>query len=134
MEAALYPKLGVGGVQKLAFSHCRDMWPLSVDLVGQARTGKAARQLRSARTEQWKGRDSPGLPSMPLQRLISEPLMNRIDRAVKGANAKTPGLISFLSPGVGLADSLLSCRQVVAEFMMESVKVLEDMARLVVRG
>ena len=43
----------------------------------RGRTGKPARQLRSAWTDAWEGADSPGTLPMPLQGLISEPAMAR---------------------------------------------------------
>jgi NAD(P)H-dependent flavin oxidoreductase YrpB (nitropropane dioxygenase family) len=101
----------------------------------RGRTGKPARQLRSAWTDAWEGPDSPGPLPMPLQGLISEPAMARVNRAAEGGNAKARELVSyFVGQGVGLVDGVPSCRQVVAGFMTEFAEALEDMARLAEGG
>ncbi len=100
----------------------------------RGRTGKPARQLRSAWTDAWEGPDSPGTLPMPLQGLISEPAMARVTRAAEGGNVKARELVSyFVGQGVGLVDSVPNCRQVVAGFMTEFAEALEDM-RLLAEG
>ena len=101
----------------------------------RGRTGKPARQLRSAWTDAWEGPDSPGTLPMPLQGMISEPAMARVNRAAEGGNAKARELVNyFVGQGVGLVDSVPSCRQVVAGFMTEFAEALEDMQRLAEGG
>ena len=98
----------------------------------RGRTGKPARQLRSAWTDAWEGKDSPGPLPMPLQGLISEPAMARVNRSAEGGNQRARELVSyFVGQGVGLVDEIPSCRQVVAAFMTEFAEALEDMQRLV---
>ena len=97
----------------------------------RGRTGKPARQLRSAWTDAWEAPDSPGALPMPLQGLISEPAMARINRAAEAGNANARQLVSyFVGQGVGLVDTIPTCRQVVAAFMTEFAEALEDMQRL----
>jgi NAD(P)H-dependent flavin oxidoreductase YrpB (nitropropane dioxygenase family) len=97
----------------------------------RGRTGKPARQLRSAWTDAWEGPDSPGTLPMPLQGLISEPAMARVNRAAEAGNARARELVSyFVGQGVGLVDSIPNCRQVVAAFMTEFADALEDMRLL----
>jgi NAD(P)H-dependent flavin oxidoreductase YrpB (nitropropane dioxygenase family) len=101
----------------------------------RGRTGKPARQLRSAWTDAWEGSDSPGTLPMPLQGLISEPAMARVTRAAEGGNAKARELVTyFVGQGVGLVDGVPSCRQVVAGFMTEFAEALEDMRQLAEGG
>jgi NAD(P)H-dependent flavin oxidoreductase YrpB (nitropropane dioxygenase family) len=101
----------------------------------RGRTGKPARQLRSAWTDAWEGSASPGTLPMPLQGMISEPAMARVNRAAEGDNAKARELVSyFVGQGIGLVDSVPSCRQVVAGFMTEFAEALEDMQRLAEGG
>jgi NAD(P)H-dependent flavin oxidoreductase YrpB (nitropropane dioxygenase family) len=65
---------------------------------------------------------------MPLQGIISEPAMQRVNRAAEGGNAEARALVSyFVGQGVGLVDSIPSARQVVASFMEEFAEALEDM-------
>jgi NAD(P)H-dependent flavin oxidoreductase YrpB (nitropropane dioxygenase family) len=98
----------------------------------RGRTGKPARQLRSAWTDAWDGPDSPGPLPMPLQGLISEPAMARVNRSAEAGNPRARELVSyFVGQGVGLVDDIPSCRQVVAAFMTEFAEALEDMQRLV---
>jgi NAD(P)H-dependent flavin oxidoreductase YrpB (nitropropane dioxygenase family) len=94
----------------------------------RGRTGKPARQLKSAWTDAWEGPDSPGPLPMPLQGIISEPAMQRVNRAAEAGNAEARALVSyFVGQGVGLVDSISSARQVVADFMAEFAEALEDM-------
>ena len=97
----------------------------------RGRTGKPARQLRSAWTEAWEGPDSPGTLPMPLQGLISEPAMARINRAAEGGSEPARVLVSyFVGQGVGLVEGVQSCRGVVEGFMREFAEALETMQSL----
>ncbi len=101
----------------------------------RGRTGKPARQLRSGWTDAWEGPNSPGTLPMPLQGLISEPAMDRVNRAAEAGNANARELVSyFVGQGVGLVDSIPTCRQVVADFMTEFAEALVDMQRLTETG
>jgi NAD(P)H-dependent flavin oxidoreductase YrpB (nitropropane dioxygenase family) len=97
----------------------------------RGRTGKFARQLRSAWTDAWEGPESPGFLPMPLQGLISEPAMARVNRSAEAGNTQARELVSyFVGQGVGLVDDIPTCRQVVAVFMNEFAETLEDMQLL----
>jgi NAD(P)H-dependent flavin oxidoreductase YrpB (nitropropane dioxygenase family) len=97
----------------------------------RGRTGKPARQLRSAWTDAWEQPDSPGPLPMPLQGMLSEPAMARVNRAAEAGNQRARELVSyFVGQGVGLVDSVPTCRQVVAAFMTEFADALETMQRL----
>jgi NAD(P)H-dependent flavin oxidoreductase YrpB (nitropropane dioxygenase family) len=96
----------------------------------RGRTGKPARQLRSAWTDAWEAPDSPGPLPMPLQGMLSEPAMARINQAAEAGSEPARALVSyFVGQGVGLVDSIPSCRQVVAAFMTEFAEALDDMRR-----
>jgi NAD(P)H-dependent flavin oxidoreductase YrpB (nitropropane dioxygenase family) len=72
--------------------------------------------------------DDDGPLPMPLQGLISEPAMQRVNRAAEAGNPEARALVSyFVGQGVGLIDSVRSSRQVVADFMEEFAEALEDM-------
>ena len=97
----------------------------------RCRTGKPARQLRSAWTEAWDSADSPGTLPMPLQSLLAGPAMRRIDAAVAAGNDKARALVNYyVGQGVGLVQDVRSCRAVVASFMSEFADALEDMQAL----
>ena len=91
-----------------------------------SRTGKPARQLRSAWHEAWHGPDSPGTLPMPLMGLVSEPSFAKIERAVAAGNAEAEALVSyFVGQGVGLVESERSARQIVQEFREDFVAAVE---------
>jgi NAD(P)H-dependent flavin oxidoreductase YrpB (nitropropane dioxygenase family) len=97
----------------------------------RGRTGKPARQLKSAWTEAWEGPDSPGPLPMPLQGLLSEPAMRRATQAAEGGNKQARELVSyFVGQGVGLVEDVRTVRSVVTDFMGEFADALEDMRRL----
>jgi NAD(P)H-dependent flavin oxidoreductase YrpB (nitropropane dioxygenase family) len=97
----------------------------------RCRTGKPARQLRSAWTEAWEAPDSPGTLPMPLQSLLSGPAMRRIDTSVAAGNDKARALVNYyVGQGVGLVDQVQSCRAVVHDFMAEFADALQDLQAL----
>jgi NAD(P)H-dependent flavin oxidoreductase YrpB (nitropropane dioxygenase family) len=99
----------------------------------KSRTGKPARQLRSAWTEAWE-RDpkSPGPLPMPLQSLISEQALRGVDQAAAAGNSQAREMVTyFVGQGVGLIDSVRSATQVVQEFKEEFLEAVERMDALV---
>jgi NAD(P)H-dependent flavin oxidoreductase YrpB (nitropropane dioxygenase family) len=98
----------------------------------RCRTGKPARQLRSAWTDAWEGPQSPGALPMPFQSLISEPALAAAQRAAEKGNPKARELVNyFVGQGVGLVDSVKSSREVVREFMEEFAAAVADMQALI---
>jgi NAD(P)H-dependent flavin oxidoreductase YrpB (nitropropane dioxygenase family) len=94
----------------------------------RCRTGKPSRQLRSAWTDAWEGPNSPGPLPMPFQSLISEPALEAAQRAAEKGNPQARELVTyFVGQGVGLIDSVKSCRTVVKEFMEEFAEAIADM-------
>jgi NAD(P)H-dependent flavin oxidoreductase YrpB (nitropropane dioxygenase family) len=99
----------------------------------RCRTGKPARQLRSAWTEAWE-RDptSPGPLPMPLMSLVSEGALRSADRAAAAGNDKARELVTyFVGQGVGLVDSVRSAGQVVQEFKEEFLDAVEHLDSLI---
>jgi NAD(P)H-dependent flavin oxidoreductase YrpB (nitropropane dioxygenase family) len=98
----------------------------------RCRTGKPARQLRSAWTDAWEGPKSPGALPMPFQSMISEPALAAAQRAAERGNPRARELVNyFVGQGVGLVDSVKSTREVVREFMEEFAEAISDMQALV---
>ncbi len=95
----------------------------------KTRTGKPARQLRSAWTEAWeRGEGSPGPLPMPLMTLVSEPALASVEKAAASGNPKARELVTyFVGQGVGLVDRVRSAGQVVQDFKMEFAEALERM-------
>ena len=99
----------------------------------RCRTGKPARQLRSAWTEAWE-RDpsSPGPLPMPIMSLVSENALRSVDRAAAAGNEKARDLGSyFVWHGVGLIDSIRSAGQVVQDFKVEFLDAVERLDSLI---
>ncbi|MFV0526742.1 MAG: nitronate monooxygenase [Acidimicrobiales bacterium] len=68
-------------------------------LRSRSRTGKPARQLRSAWTDEWEGPDSPGTLPMPLQPMLIAEAQHRIDRAA--TNPQNAGAVKLSNYFVG---------------------------------
>ena len=86
----------------------------------RSRTGKPARQLKTAWHEAWDGQDSPGTLPMPLMGMVSEPAFQRIEKAVVNGNEAARDLVSyFVGQGVGLVDQVRSAKGVVQDFREE---------------
>jgi NAD(P)H-dependent flavin oxidoreductase YrpB (nitropropane dioxygenase family) len=97
----------------------------------RGRTGKPARQLKSAWTDAWEGPGNPGALPMPLQSLISEPALEVAQRAAARGNPQARELVTyFVGQGVGLVESVKTCRSVVSEFMEEFAEALSDLQAL----
>ena len=97
----------------------------------RSRTGKPARQLRSAWHAAWDGEGSPGALPMPLMGMVSEPAFARIERAAATGNQQARALVSyFVGQGVGLVEDVRPAKAVVQAFreeFAEAVGSLVDM-------
>ena len=93
----------------------------------RSRTGKPARQLRSAWTEAWeRSPDSPGALPMPLMSVVSEGSIRAATQAAEAGNAKARELVTyFVGQGVGLVDQVQSAGQVVQTFKAEFLDAVE---------
>jgi NAD(P)H-dependent flavin oxidoreductase YrpB (nitropropane dioxygenase family) len=86
----------------------------------RSRTGKPARQLRTAWHEAWDGEGSPGTLPMPLMGMVSEPAFARIERAAAAGNRQAHDLVSyFVGQGVGLVEDVRPAKAVVQSFREE---------------
>jgi NAD(P)H-dependent flavin oxidoreductase YrpB (nitropropane dioxygenase family) len=84
----------------------------------RGRTGKPARQLRSGWTDAWEQPEGPAPLPMPLQSMISEPALRRVDLAAAGGNRSARELATyFVGQGVGLLHAEQPAARVVQEFM-----------------
>ncbi len=94
------------------------------------RTGKPSRQLRSDWTDAWApspgGRQPLGLP---LQAMIAEPALRRIDRLAGNGHPGAQALATyFVGQGVGLMNKVKPAREVVLEFIEDYVAATERLA------
>ena len=68
-------------------------------LRSRSRTGKPARQLRSAWTDEWEGESSPGTLPMPLQPMLIAQASRQVDRAAM--NPENKGAVELSNYFVG---------------------------------
>lgn len=83
----------------------------------KARTGKYSRQLRSPWTDAWETEGSPTPLPMPLQSLVTEPALGRVDKLSQSGHAGAKDLATYwVGQGVGLMNRQMSAAAVVQEF------------------
>jgi NAD(P)H-dependent flavin oxidoreductase YrpB (nitropropane dioxygenase family) len=92
-------------------------------------TGKPARMLRSAWTDEWEGDQAPAALPMPLQTMLTAPAQQRINRnaAAEGSGARELATY-FVGQGVGLMDRVRPARQVVEQMVTDYLSVAERFA------
>ena len=94
-----------------------------------SRTGKPSRQLRSAWTQAWDGPDSPGALPMPLQSLLAEPALRRVDALAASGDPGARELATYwVGQGVGLMNKVRPAREVVYEMAQDFAGAAERLA------
>lgn len=95
----------------------------------RSRTGKPSRQLKSDWTAAWDGEKSPGALPMPLQSLLSEPVMRRIDVLAEQGNPGARELATYwVGQGVGLMNRPTTVRDVIYEMSQDFAEAAEHLA------
>jgi NAD(P)H-dependent flavin oxidoreductase YrpB (nitropropane dioxygenase family) len=95
----------------------------------KCRTGKPTRQLKSDWTEAWESGLGPDPLPMPLQSIISEPALRRIDTlAAKGDDGARALATYWVGQGVGLMNTVKPARQVVYEFAQDYLAAAERLS------
>ncbi|MEV4257746.1 nitronate monooxygenase family protein, partial [Spirillospora sp. NPDC049652] len=97
----------------------------------RSRTGKPARQLRSAWTDEWESPDGPGPLGMPLQMIIAEGAMRQITKVAESGNEGARELANyFVGQCVGLMNTVRPARQVVYDMVEEFAEAVERLDRI----
>jgi NAD(P)H-dependent flavin oxidoreductase YrpB (nitropropane dioxygenase family) len=97
-------------------------------LRSRASTGKPARQLRSAWTDEWEDPANPKPLGMPLHSMLIAEAQARIARAANRPGTGAEQLINyFVGQVVGSMNKVKSARQVVLEMVEEYVEVVESL-------
>ena len=97
----------------------------------RSRTGKYTRQLRSPWTDAWQTDDAPDPLPMPLQSLVSEPALHKIDKLAEGGDPAAKRLATYwVGQGVGLMNASTSVRSVVFDFMQDFAAATERLGGL----
>jgi NAD(P)H-dependent flavin oxidoreductase YrpB (nitropropane dioxygenase family) len=87
-------------------------------------TGKPARMLRSAWTDEWERPDAPAALQMPLQTILTAGAQQRVSRAAGREGSGAQQLATyFVGQGVGLLDRVRPAREVVADMVAEYLEV-----------
>ena len=91
------------------------------------RTGKPSRQLVSDWTNAWVPNEAGRKPlPLPLQNMLSEPVLRRIDRLAGQGHPGAQQLATyFVGQGVGLMNKIKPAREVVREFIEDYVASVE---------
>ncbi len=89
-------------------------------------TGKPARMLRTAWTDEWESDDGPGPLPMPMQPLLIGPAMARIGRVADNAGSGGNDLVTyFVGQVVGSLDAVRPTRRVVEEMIDEFIDAVQ---------
>jgi NAD(P)H-dependent flavin oxidoreductase YrpB (nitropropane dioxygenase family) len=95
----------------------------------RARTGKHSRQLRSPWTDAWESPEAPTPLPMPLQSMVSEPALRKVDKLAEGGHPGAKELATYwVGQGVGLMNQAKSVRAVVQEFKEDFVNASERLS------
>jgi NAD(P)H-dependent flavin oxidoreductase YrpB (nitropropane dioxygenase family) len=98
----------------------------------RSRTGKHSRQLRSPWTDAWEHPDAPEPLAMPLQSLISEPALKKIDKLSEGGHKGAQDLATYwVGQGVGLMNASQSVRGVVYDFKEDFIDAYERLSKAI---
>jgi NAD(P)H-dependent flavin oxidoreductase YrpB (nitropropane dioxygenase family) len=90
------------------------------------RTGKPTRQLKSDWTDAWESGLAPQPLPMPLQSMISEPALRRIDTLAARGDEGAQALATYwVGQGVGLMNAVKPAKQVVYEFAEDYLEAAE---------
>ncbi len=98
----------------------------SADTVrSRSRTGKHSRQLRSVWTDAWEKQGPDPLP-MPLQSLLSEPALGKVEKLAQGGHEGAAQLATYwVGQGVGLMNQTMSATGVVQAFKEDYLAAVE---------
>lgn len=92
-------------------------------------TGKPARMLRTAWTDEWERDDGPGPLPMPMQPLLVGPAQARIHRVAATAGTGANDLVTyFVGQVVGSMTSVRPARRVVEEMIDEFIDAVQRLA------
>ena len=98
----------------------------------RSRTGKPSRQLRSPWTDAWERPDAPEPLPMPLQTLVSEPPLAKVDKLAEIGHPGARDLATYwVGQGVGLMNTSQSVRGVVNDFREDFATAYERLAMAV---
>ncbi len=94
----------------------------------RSRTGKPARQLRTAWTDEWDDPNTPSPLGMPLQPILVDEALARIDRAAYRAGSGAEQLTNyFVGQVVGNMNTTKTSAKVVFDMIEEYIEAVESL-------
>ena len=98
----------------------------------RSRTGKHSRQLVSPWTEAWESDKAPDPLPMPLQPMVAEPALQKVNKLAEGGHAGARDLSTYwVGQGVGLMNASISASDVVQEFKENFISAYERLTNFV---
>ena len=98
----------------------------------RSRTGKHSRQLVSPWTEAWESDKAPDPLPMPLQPMVAEPALQKVNKLAEGGHAGARDLSTYwVGQGVGLMNASISASDVVQEFKEDFISAYERLTNFV---
>ena len=92
----------------------------------RSRTGKHSRQLVSPWTDAWESDKAPDPLPMPLQPMVAEPALAKVNKLAEGGHDGAKGLAThWVGQGVGLMNASISASDVVQEFKEDFITAYE---------
>tara|TARA_B100000941_G_scaffold67253_1_gene45032 strand:- start:14609 stop:15745 length:1137 start_codon:yes stop_codon:yes gene_type:complete len=98
----------------------------------RSRTGKHSRQLISPWTDAWESDKAPDPLPMPLQPMVAEPALQKVNKLAEGGHDGAKELSTYwVGQGVGLMNATISASDVVQEFKAEFISAYERLTSFV---
>ena len=92
----------------------------------RSRTGKHSRQLVTPWTQAWEAESAPEPLPMPLQPMVAEPALQKVNKLAAGGHEGAQDLATYwVGQGVGLMNQSISASDVVQEFKEDFVNAYE---------
>ena len=92
----------------------------------RSRTGKHSRQLVTPWTQAWEAESAPEPLPMPLQPMVAEPALQKVNKLAAGGHEGAQDLATYwVGQGVGLMNRSISASDVVQEFKEDFVNAYE---------
>jgi NAD(P)H-dependent flavin oxidoreductase YrpB (nitropropane dioxygenase family) len=95
----------------------------------RSRTGKPTRQLQSAWSDAWSSKEAPDPLPMPLQGILTRPVMAKVDKLAEAGHPGAKKLAAyFVGQCVGLMNTEQTVRSVVYDFMKDYAEAVERLS------
>ena len=95
----------------------------------RSRTGKHSRQLQSTWTDAWESDKAPEPLPMPLQPMVAEPALQKVNELAAGGHEGAQDLATYwVGQGVGLMNQSISASDVVQDFKEDFIGAYERMS------